>query len=330
MAHSLKRIKPSKSEKAQAIEVPTEEKPVEGVDENAADKKADELDAAFEGVDVGEGGDLEDNVQKVVEQTQTQTHAVAPAPANQHPAMSDGTDGQLQGGFDSSDIKMPAIKVVQGSSPLKEEFHEGTVVLGENLLLEPPPLKDGPLNKFRFVPFMMKKQYRQNLSQEEMDDGDMPAIVDSIEEVHAAGGTTQWMGRQKPSWGPLGTVTMLVEQPEGSDDPMFSLELDGKNFAVASYMAGGSAYTHCPKTILNNALSMLLEPMLDASGKPVLTKTGQPRKRPVLYRAFWTFHITRVKVRDFLIFQPRCKLLLNELVGPEARRYCEDLLARSV
>jgi hypothetical protein len=161
-----------------------------------------------------------------------------------------------------------------------------------------------------------------------MDAGEMPAIVDTIEEVHATGGTTQWMGRQKPSWGPLGTVTMLVQQPEGSEDPLFSLELDDKFYAVVQYMAGGSAYTHCPKTILNNALSMLLEPMLDGSGQPVLTPNGQPRKRPCLYRAFWTFHVTRVKVRDFLIFQPRCKLLQNELAPESVRQYCEELLSR--
>ncbi len=324
--HSLKKVTPSS---------PTNEAPNTHVDEEAANKKADELDATFEGVDTSKAESMEDSVQTVLDKNHEDEHEQPTATVPQRyqaqpPALSVESGGQLQGGFDRSDIKMPLIKVVQGSSTLKEEFREGDVVFGENLLLESPPTKGGEPQQFRFIPFMLKKQYRQNLTQEEIDDGEMPAIVDTLDEVHALGGTTQWMGKTKPSWGPLGTVSMLIEQPEGNEDPQFSLEFDGNNFAVAQYIAGGSAYTHCPKVILNNALTMLLEPMMDPqSGKPLLTPSGQPRKRPVLYRAFWTFHVTRVRVRDFLIFQPRVKLLQNELASKDIRGYCEGLLSRA-
>jgi hypothetical protein len=132
--HSLKRV--TKADKKAAIDVPTED-PKPSIDEEAANKKADELDATFGDTNIGEGEDMEDGVQKVVDQTQRPPQAVAEVPHHQSPAMSHDTGGQLQGGFDASDIKMPALKIVQGSSQLKEDFHEGTVVIGENLLLNP-------------------------------------------------------------------------------------------------------------------------------------------------------------------------------------------------
>lgn len=311
--HSLKRVNP-----------PTPEKERPTVDETAADELANELDAAFDGEDTKDGEQFEDAAQRVVEKAQ----AVARVERHAPPALADSTGGQLVGGFDQSDIKTPMVKVVQGSTPLKEEFLEGTVVLNEVLLLEPPPLKeDKPIHQFRFIPFSLRKQFRQNLTDEEQKAGEMPAIVDSIEEVHELGGTTQWIGKQKPSWSPLGHVSMLIEQPEDNDDPQFNLQFGDKSYAIATYMAGGSAYTHCPKVILNNALSMLLEPVIDpATQKPVLGPTGLPKKKPVLYKCYWTFHVVRQKVRDFLIFQPRVKLLSNEPVDPEIRAFLEERL----
>jgi hypothetical protein len=236
----------------------------------------------------------------------------------------------LIGEWDSSDVKFPALKIVQGSGQLSQTYNSGTLILGDEELLPPPDLKNPkPEHTFRFVPVSLEKQFRENLSQEDAASGAMPRIVNSLAEVEALGGTTQWIGDQKPSWGPSARILLLVERPEnvpgsGSDHPGFVLELAGKLYAPAVYYAAGSSWTNFAKPLFNAALTSLMVPERDAEGNPVKTATGVIRRQPYLPKSFWTWRTIKKPAGDFVVFAPEVRLHREE-TGDDIRQFVESL-----
>jgi len=219
---------------------------------------------------------------------------------------------------------------VQGSGQLSQTYNSGTLILGDEELLPPPDLKNPkPEHTFRFVPVSLEKQFRENLSQEEAASGAMPRIVNSLAEVEALGGTTQWIGDQKPSWGPSARILLLVERPEnvpgsGSDHPGFVLELAGKLYAPAVYYAAGSSWTNFAKPLFNAALTSLMVPERDAEGNPVKTATGVIRRQPYLPKSFWTWRTIKKPAGDFVVFAPEVRLHREE-TGDDIRQFVESL-----
>jgi hypothetical protein len=236
----------------------------------------------------------------------------------------------LIGEWDSGDVKFPALKIVQGSGQLSQTYNSGTLILGDEELLPPPDLKNPkPEHTFRFVPVSLEKQFRENLSQEDAASGAMPRIVNSLAEVEALGGTTQWIGDQKPSWGPSARILLLVERPEnvpgsGSDHPGFVLELAGKLYAPAVYYAAGSSWTNFAKPLFNAALTSLMVPERDAEGNPVKTATGVIRRQPYLPKSFWTWRTIKKPAGDFVVFAPEVRLHREE-TGDDIRQFVESL-----
>jgi hypothetical protein len=236
----------------------------------------------------------------------------------------------LIGEWDSGDVKFPALKIVQGSGQLSQTYNSGTLILGDEELLPPPDLKNPkPEHTFRFVPVSLEKQFRENLSQEDAASGAMPRIVNSLAEVEALGGTTQWIGDQKPSWGPSARILLLVERPEnvpgsGSDHPGFVLELAGKLYAPAVYYAAGSSWTNFAKPLFNAALTSLMVPERDAEGNPVKTATGVIRRQPYLPKSFWTWRTIKKQAGDFVVFAPEVRLHREE-TGDDIRQFVESL-----
>jgi hypothetical protein len=236
----------------------------------------------------------------------------------------------LIGEWDSSDVKFPALKIVQGSGQLSQTYNSGTLILGDEELLPPPDLKNPkPEHTFRFVPVSLEKQFRENLSQEDAASGAMPRIVNSLAEVEALGGTTQWIGNEKPSWGPSARILLLVERPEnvpgsGSDHPGFVLELAGKLYAPAVYYAAGSSWTNFAKPLFNAALTSLMVPERDAEGNPVKTATGVIRRQPYLPKSFWTWRTIKKPAGDFVVFAPEVRLHREE-TGDDIRQFVESL-----
>jgi hypothetical protein len=236
----------------------------------------------------------------------------------------------LIGEWDSGDVKFPALKIVQGSGQLSQTYNSGTLILGDEELLPPPDLKNPkPEHTFRFVPVSLEKQFRENLSQEDAASGAMPRIVNSLAEVEALGGTIQWIGDQKPSWGPSARILLLVERPEnvpgsGSDHPGFVLELAGKLYAPAVYYAAGSSWTNFAKPLFNAALTSLMIPERDADGNPVKTATGVIRRQPYLPKSFWTWRTIKKAAGDFVVFAPEVRLHKEE-TSDEIRQFVESL-----
>ncbi len=262
---------------------------------------------------------------------ETSTAVAKPAGPGQFEAVSGGA---LIGDFNAKDIKFPQLKIVQGSSVLKERFLEGTVVFGDDGLADTPPLpKPGsdvapPPPTFRFIPVVIRKAYRQNLSDAEVKAGNMPQIVDTLAEVEAQGGTTQWIGKTKPSWSECAQCMFVLERPAtgvGAEHPGFPVEIGEKFYAAAAYAAGGAAWRHVAQLITNTALTSLLVPRVDGEGKLVRDAKNRPIKDVCVHRNFWQFSVKRVKAGEHLVFQPRV-ILLKEETNPELRDYCAQLL----
>lgn len=236
-------------------------------------------------------------------------NAVATSAPNKYAV---ATAGALQGQWDESDFKYPQIKVVQGSGPLTEQFNVGTIILGEEAIMPPCEPKAEP-TPIKVIPVSLRKRFQENVSPEQFAAGEMGQTVDTIEEVEALRGTTQWINQQKPSWSPTAVVTLLVEAPKGLEHPNFSLELDGKVYAVAIYYAKSSGYAGVAKAIFN-ALPLLNEEV----GKD---ESGRPIKRPLLCKKAWTITWKRKTVNGYNIIAPTARLT-TEVTGPEVREFC--------
>lgn len=242
------------------------------------------------------------------------------------PRVLEPTEG-FEGEWDGSDLKFPQLKLVQGSGPLSTLFDVGTLVYADEELLPPPSTKKDVVNPvLRFVPLAIQKQWREKLTQEAIGEGNMPRVVETVDDVEELGGTTRWVGNEQPDnyWEPSARCLLLIELPEGNEHPAFPNLLDNKQYAIAVYYAGGGAYRDFAKIIYNAAKISLLTPVL-IDGKPKLDEKGRPVKHTLLYKNFWIVSFSRKQVGNFTPWRPTAKLLREE-TGPEVRAFCEDLI----
>jgi hypothetical protein len=239
----------------------------------------------------------------------------------------------FEGDWGAEDLKFPQLKIVQGSGPLSAQFDNGTIIYGDNELLPAPSMKQGAANpSIRFIPLSIKKQFREKLSEDQVAQGEMPRIVDTVAQVEESGGTTRWIGNSMPDnyWEPSARCMFLIEKPESSDHPGFALELGGKLYGVAVYYAAGGSFRDSAKIIFNTALTSLLVPVLGEDNKPKLSPTGQIVKKPLLYKNFWTLNFAKKQAGNFTPWRPIVKLLAKEESSPEVRAYCASLVASPV
>ena len=238
----------------------------------------------------------------------------------------DGIEGEWTG----DDLKFPQLKIVQGSGPMSALFDNGTVVYGDELLLPPPSIAANAVNpSIRFVPILLKRQWREKLSQDAIDGGEQARIASSIREVEELGGTTRWVyGKDRPDnyWEDSARCIFLLEKPESSDHPGFCLELDGKQYAVAVYYPAGGSYRESAKVIVNVAQTSLLVPVMQ-DGKPMTSPGGHVIKRSCYWKNFWTLNFVKKPAGTFLVWRPVVKLLAKEPVGPEVAAYCAEVNA---
>jgi hypothetical protein len=261
----------------------------------------------------------------------TPTSAVATRPTQ---ALVDfGPSSGLVGEWTMGDVRVPALRIVAGSGELSKTFNGGTCILGDDVLLPPPdPKNPVPSHTFRFVPFRLRKQYKENLSQEEMAAGAEARFVDTVAEVEALGGTTQWLGRIKPTWSPSGTVHMLVEQPEDPSlhtNPNFSMELDGKLYCPAVYYASGTSFPQSAKVLFNSLATMLTVPVLSEDGTtPMRDGRGVIIRRHYLPKNYWSWRTIKRPSGDYTVVTPEIRM--KGETGPEVRRFCDSMLSTLV
>lgn len=260
-----------------------------------------------------------------------QTTALAPRPANTAiavPRNQDLADEGFAGDWGADDVKFPQLKQVQGSGPLSQLFDNGTIVLGEDELMPAPSVKpDAKNTPLVFVPLYIQKQFREKLSQELVDQGEMPRIFDTIAEVEAAGLTTRWVGNTMPDnyAEPSSKQLLLIQKPEGSEHPGFALEFGEKQWALALFYAAGGAYRNTAKVIFNNRDTTLLVPVLE-NGQPKKTEKGVVVKKPLLYKFPWEMSFRRVKAGNFTPWRPFLKCLTKHETTPEMREFIDGVL----
>lgn len=259
-----------------------------------------------------------------------ETRALVPhESAGQVPATTGGyanPENGLEGEWAAEDLKFPSIKIVQGSGPMSERFPVGCLIYGEEELIPAAKNPANPEVSLRFVPLKLKKAYRENLSQDQYAAGQMPQIVQTVAEVEALGGTTQWIGREKPSWQPCATALVLLEAPKDCQHPGFAVEAGGKFYAPAVWYLTGAGFNNAAKPIFNNSLTVLLEPEFEADGKTQKRNhRGLLIRKPYMPKRFWTLRIIRKKVGDFNIFVPEVRLTPQD-TGPELREYIASIL----
>jgi hypothetical protein len=225
--------------------------------------------------------------------------------------------GGLEGEFEVSDLKTPQLKIVNGSGELSQKFNQGSVLFSDELIWDPPNLQPGAKNPVLFyVPLRIKKQLRENLTQDEVQEGLLPRVVNTKAEAEelSGPGCTNWINNQKPRWSPSAACLLLVQEPEHQDGvdrhAAFTTQLDGENWALAMFYAGGVAYGESARVMLSNAYTSLRD-----------RATG----RVVLHKRVWTFQVAKVKRGNFSIFVPVVRMTREE-TGPDAVEFINNLL----
>jgi len=308
---TLRRPKKQEPQTAPAGAVIDVEAQVTGVDETSAEKLAEELEAGAPAPGSAEAAQAE------MEQGSASAAGLrAPATRSNYA----DTEGGVEGDFDASDLKLPQFKVVNGSGDLSKRFNQGSLILGDELLAEPPSMKAGaePAT-VRFIPLKIQKQYRETLTQDEMEEGLMPRTVNTVAEAEAlsGAGATLWANGQKPRWTPSAKCVFLIEEPEGNTSGAFTHDLDGKRYALAIHYSANTAYADCGKRLFNAAQTILRE--RDAA-------SGE--NRILLCKRVWVWQTVKktFKRSSFTTFGPVITLTKEES-GSDVRELAHQLNA---
>lgn len=242
---------------------------------------------------------------------------------------SDISGGALQGEFDETDLRHPTLMIVNGSGVLSQSWPQGTLLFGEDQLLPAPDLRNPRAgDTFRFIPLMVQKGFRENLTDEQRKAGLTPRKASTIAEVEQLGGTLRWDGDIKPTWGPTARCVLLIEKPADYDHPNFVIELNGKLYALGVAYTGGGSYRAFAQVIYNAALTSLLIDDRDAEGNVIKTERGLPKKVSYLPKKFWTYRVKKSppSKNGFTSFVPEIRLTTED-TSPEIREFIKGVMA---
>ncbi len=160
----------------------------------------------------------------------------------------------LVGEISGEDLILPRINLTQKVGDLGDEFGPGVIVFQKELVL----WKDGqePLN---MVILHAQKRYQENT---EFGSDEMGQVVDTLDEVKAAGGWIEWRDgedgkRIQPPWAPRLDTVVVMEAPKGVDTSLFPFQFNGKAYAAAVWTLGKSAFTSAGRSILTARATFL-------------------------------------------------------------------------
>jgi hypothetical protein len=255
--------------------------------------------------------------------TTTTTGASVPAVASRY------ADDSFQGDWDESDVSFPVLAIVQGSTGrLVEAGHpQGALVLGDDELL-PAPSPKVQVPPLRFIPMQVQKSYRENVSQEEYQAGQMPRIARSKEEVLELGGTLAWgPNGEKPNWGASARCVFLIEAPENTEHPGFGIELDGKMYAVGVYYAKNAAYKTTAAVLFNIYQTVLFVPRLGPDNQPIkIPGKNAFQKDHLLYKRVWNWTWAQKTSGNFKPWIPKVTLTAQD-TSPAVREFIAGLVS---
>lgn len=184
----------------------------------------------------------------VVEATATVEPKPIPAPeALITPTQTSSIPNGMQGEFESSDIRLPRLNLIQKMSDMVNSgFRPGDILYNKELALNKPA---------EVVVVKVKKQYQQDLPY----GGDvLPHVCDTLAEVREAGGTTEWGGENHYS--EMAHLQLLVKAPDNLHaeyEDLFPYEVDGTSWAPAMFTVAKTAYKSAAKPVITAAFSTL-------------------------------------------------------------------------
>lgn len=232
----------------------------------------------------------------------------------------------VSGDWDETDILLPTLRLARGSGESTADFTEGSLLLGDEVVLDPPNLKNpSPDAVLSFIPYGMKKRWREEISKEERDAGMRARIVDSREEVAELGGST-YKDDGLRQWKRCADLYLLVEAPKDCTVPDFALDLDGKQYASVIYYARGTDFWGMAKDIFQCLNTVLNAPAVDPkTGEAKLDENGRPVRKAQLYKHVWTMRVIKRMSGDFMVYTPKVTLT-KEKPGPEALAHIQNLI----
>lgn len=143
--------------------------------------------------------------------------------------------GGIGGATDTSGLRLPWLKMVHGVGKLAEKFNPGDIVLADEHLLvkKNEDLHVVILSVFEywkeFVEFGSRMTARKFLTKAE---------------VHAAGGTTEWVNKPAkipPTFAEAIDLKLLIRKPKDLICGLFGMEFEGNEYAPANMSFDGVA-----------------------------------------------------------------------------------------
>lgn len=168
---------------------------------------------------------------------------------NQSTALSNSDGAGDDEGYGSSDIKLPRLKLLQGTSDKKllAAYGFGSLLLKDSVVVAKAAGEGTPSVPATIVFVkLISKTYTERVAKF----GDPSKFARNLAEVDDRGGTADWRlskenrnaNSNKPWYQVNANCLVLVQKPDGVDDDHFPFEADGKFYAPALYSVKSFAY----------------------------------------------------------------------------------------
>jgi len=157
-----------------------------------------------------------------------------------------GIDGEIT----QEDLRVPRINLVQKSGQLCDNFSPGSFLFEKSIVIAKPG------SFFTVVPLRLRKYYQEKL--EFGSSNEMPRRANTAQEVRELGGSTMW-GHEN-YFQDMADIMLAVEAPESLDEDAmqyFGYSHGGKNYGLAIYTVGSSAYTTFARRLITDTKGVL-------------------------------------------------------------------------
>ncbi len=164
--------------------------------------------------------------------------------------------GSVSGEVETSDIAYPQLKLAQSVGPLMEDFNRtpGEIVLKNEINLWMPNTNP-PSAPVRISVLKAEKVFIEDT---ENGSDVKPRYFNTKEEADAAGLRTEWENGEKPEVSPLLRTVILIEESDKTEGrPEFYITMGGKNYALAVWSIGGTAYRAAAREIITESQQSL-------------------------------------------------------------------------
>lgn len=191
--------------------------------------------------------------------TQGATPAPSPTPTSQAVALP-AHGRYCQGDIDKSDIRTPWLSCVQAVGPKSQLFPQGSLVLGEVAITQPPVLPN-PTPRVRLLIMHAVKTFVQNLPYNPSPTAPRAKVLNTADQVRAESGTLVWVGNVAPTYMPKTTCFALVRCPDKFEDGQFNIIAGTNTYAPAmisfqktSYGAAKTLWTDLNLSLKGNPM----------------------------------------------------------------------------